>query len=96
MEYLSFHFKDIHKNKIGDEGVKYLRENINKISKLKHLSLNNNGISDEGGEMLLDRIHKCKRLENLSVHHNKISQYYSFKPRIKQAHPNSKLEVDPW
>lgn len=74
-------------NFIGDNGVKYLCENIYDLPYLTDLDLSYNEITDVGGEMLIENIDRCKSLSSFSVKNNRISDYDDFMKRIRAKQP---------
>lgn len=55
---------------IGDEGVKYISQNLKYLPSLKELYMTNDNISNTGVEYIIDNISVCKNLEKLTLSGN--------------------------
>lgn len=102
MRVFSPHLKDIPNleelylsaNPFGDEGLKYLCDNLEYIPKLKKLGLSCNSISDAGGIVFIKSICKIEKMKNLWMSKNNISNYSVFLRKVKESHPNKSLSID--
>lgn len=57
---------------IGDEGVKYISQNLKHLPTLKELYMTNDNISNNGVEYIIENISMCKNLEKLTLSGNNI------------------------
>lgn len=80
-------------NKIGDYGVRCICENIDELTKLQDLHLENNEIGDRGAESLIENLEKYKNSRWLYIHHNKISNYDEFIQKMRDTYPDKRIKV---
>jgi len=82
---------DLDNQKLGDDGVEELIDDIRSNSNLKELNLKKNGISDAGVEQLAQALSTCANMEKISLAGNDIGDAGASKIALVLDMPHTKV-----